>query len=101
MNVEHEVCDCTGNNWSHQDSNEGFKEQFGSHTRKTFRRFTTLGTSQIIRKVLQCETGRLSSGYHGWFRSTREKRPVTRDGIMVVVVVVMTTTTTTMMMMMM
>jgi hypothetical protein len=37
-----------------------------------------LGTSHIIRKVLQCETS-LSGGGHRWFkRSTGEKRPVTR-----------------------
>jgi hypothetical protein len=36
------------------------KERSGSYTSKTFDRFTTedtvLGTSHIIRKVLQCET---------------------------------------------
>jgi hypothetical protein len=51
--------DYTSNNWSHWNSNEKLKEKFGSGTRKTFNRFTTkaaiLGTSHIIRKVLQCE----------------------------------------------
>jgi hypothetical protein len=49
----------TSNNWSHWNSNGKLKEKFGSYTRKTFDRFTTktavLGTSHIIRKVLQCE----------------------------------------------
>ena len=58
-NVEPEMYDYTSNNWSHWDSNEKLKEKFGSCTEKTFDRFTTktavLGTSHIIRKVLQCE----------------------------------------------
>ena len=38
-----------------------------------------LGTSHVIRKVLQCETGSLSAADHRWFkRSTRKKRAVTR-----------------------
>jgi len=57
--VEPEMYDCTGNNWSHWNSNKRLKEKFGSCTRKTFDRFTTktavTGTSHIIRKVLQCE----------------------------------------------
>jgi len=40
-NVEHEMYDCTSNNWSHRKSNKRFKEKFGSHTRKTLNRFTT------------------------------------------------------------
>jgi hypothetical protein len=59
-NVEPEMCDYTSNKWSHWNCNEKLKEKFGSCTRKTFDRFTTkeaiLGTSHIIRKVLQCET---------------------------------------------
>ena len=39
MNVEPEMYDCTSNNRSHQNSNKGFKEKFGNHTRKTFNRF--------------------------------------------------------------
>jgi hypothetical protein len=39
--VEHQMCDCTSSNWSHRNSNKRFKEKFGSHTRKTFNRFTT------------------------------------------------------------
>jgi len=58
-NVGPEMYDYTSNNWSHWNSNEKLKEKFGSCTRKTFDRFTKktaiLGTSRIIRKVLQCE----------------------------------------------
>jgi hypothetical protein len=58
-NVEPEMYDYTGNNWSHWNGNEKLKETFGSCTGKTFDRFTkktaVLGTSHLIRKVLQCE----------------------------------------------
>jgi hypothetical protein len=40
-NVEYEVYDYTGNNWSHRNGNKRFKESFESHTRNTFNRFTT------------------------------------------------------------
>jgi len=40
-NVEPEMYDYTSNNWSHWNSNEKLKEQFGICTRKTFDRFTT------------------------------------------------------------
>jgi hypothetical protein len=40
-NVEHEMCDYTGNYWSHRKSNKMFNEKSGSCTRKTFTRFTT------------------------------------------------------------
>ena len=40
-NVEPEMYDCTGNNWSHWNSNEKLKETFGSHNRRPFDRFTT------------------------------------------------------------
>ena len=52
MNVELEMCDYTGNNWSHQNSKKRFKEKFGNHTRKTFNRFTAKEASHIIQKVL-------------------------------------------------
>jgi FtsZ-interacting cell division protein ZipA len=46
-------------NWSHWNSNEKLKEKFGSRTKKTFdsslQKTAILGTSHIIRKVLQCE----------------------------------------------
>ena len=57
-NVEPEMYDYTNNNWSHWNSNEKVKEKFGSCTRKTFdslQKTAILGTSHIIRKVLQCE----------------------------------------------
>ena len=40
-NVEPEMYDYTSNNWSHWNSNEKFKEKFGSCTGKTLDRFTT------------------------------------------------------------
>ena len=40
-NVEHEMYDCTSNNWSHWNSNEKIKEKFGSCTGTTFDRFST------------------------------------------------------------
>ena len=40
-NVECEMLDYTSNNWNHRNSNKGFKEKFGCHTRKTFNRFIT------------------------------------------------------------
>jgi hypothetical protein len=33
-NVEPEMYDYIGNNWSHRNSNEKLKEKFGSYTRK-------------------------------------------------------------------
>jgi hypothetical protein len=59
-NVEPEMYNYTNNNWSHWNSNEKLKEKYGSCTRKTLNRFATktaiLGTSDLIRKLLQCET---------------------------------------------
>jgi hypothetical protein len=58
MNVEPEMYNYTSNNWSYWNSNEKLKEKFGSRTRKTFnslQKTAVLGTSHIIRKVLQCE----------------------------------------------
>jgi hypothetical protein len=53
----------------------------GNNTRTTFNRFSTkktaiLGTSHIIRKVLQSGTGNLSGGVHCWLksRSAREEK---------------------------
>jgi len=82
-NVQHEVDDCTSNNWSQWNGNKRFKK-FGSHKSKIFGILTTktaiLGTSHTIRNVLQSETLSLSGGDHRWFkRSSRKKRPVTRD----------------------
>ena len=59
-NVEHEVCDYTGNSWSHRESNKRFKEKCGSRNRKIFNKFSTktaiLGASYIKHSVLQPET---------------------------------------------
>ena len=58
-NVEPEMYDYTSNNWSHWNSNEKLKEKFGSGTRKhsidSLQKTAILGTSHILRKVLQCE----------------------------------------------
>jgi len=52
----------------------------GKHSIDSLQKTTILGTSHIIWKVLQCEACSLSGGDHRWFkRSTRQKRPVTRD----------------------
>jgi hypothetical protein len=40
-NVQHEMYNYTSNNCSHRNGNKRFKEEFISHTRKTFNRFTT------------------------------------------------------------
>ena len=52
----------------------------GKHLIDSLQNAAILGTSHIIRKVLQCEACCLSGGDHHWFkRSTGKKRPVTRD----------------------
>jgi len=51
----------------------------GKHSVVLLQKTAILGTSHITRKVQQCDTGNLSSGDHCFFRSTRKKRPVTRD----------------------
>jgi hypothetical protein len=76
--------DCTDKNWSHLNSNEGLKEKFGRHTRKTFSRFTTKDSCTwnitLRRTAPQFKTWILSSGIQHWMkRSTRKKRPVRRD----------------------
>ena len=40
-NVEHEMYDYIGSNWSHRNCNNRFKEKYGSNDRKTFNRFRT------------------------------------------------------------
>ena len=58
-NVEPEMYDCTSNKWSHWNSNENLKEQFGNYTRKTLDRFTTkdsyIWNITHNTEVLQCE----------------------------------------------
>ena len=48
-----------------------------------------LGTSHIIWKVLQSETGSLSGGDHRWFRrSTRKKRLVTGENKIIIIIII-------------
>jgi len=50
----------------------------GKHSVYSLQKSAILGTSHIIRKVLQCETGSLSGGDHRWFKgSAGEKKRVT------------------------
>ena len=52
----------------------------GKHSTDSLQKTAILGTSHIIRKVLQCDAWSVSGGDHCWFnRSTGKKRPVTRD----------------------
>ena len=52
----------------------------GKHSIDSLQKTAVLGTSHIIRKVLQCEAWSVSGGDHCWFkRNTGKKRPVTRD----------------------
>ena len=57
-NVELEMYTFTSNNWSHWNSNEKLKKIFGTVPRKhsidSLQKTAILGTSPIIRKVLQC-----------------------------------------------
>ena len=59
-NVEPEKYDYTSNNWSHWNSNVKLKEKLeaipGKHSIDSLQKTAILGTSQIIREVLQCET---------------------------------------------
>ena len=57
MNVEPEMYDYTGNNWSHWNSNEKLNLEAipGRHSTDSLQKTAILGTSHIIRKVLQCE----------------------------------------------
>jgi hypothetical protein len=56
----------------------------GKRSIDSLQRTTILGTSHIIRKVLQCEAGSLSGGGHRWFKiSTRKKKPLTREIIII------------------
>jgi len=58
-NVETEMYDCTSNNLSHWNSNEKLKKNLetipGKHSIDSLQKTAILGTSHIIRKVLQCE----------------------------------------------
>ena len=58
-NVEPEMYDCTNNNRSHWNSNESLRKNLeavpGKHSIDSLHKTAILGTSDIIRKVLQCE----------------------------------------------
>jgi len=52
----------------------------GKHSIDSLQKTAILGTSHIIRKVLQCETWSLSGGDHRWLkRITGQKKPMTRE----------------------
>jgi hypothetical protein len=60
-NVEHEMLCHTSSHWGHWNCKQKFTKISGNNTRTTFSRFPTkktaiLGTSHIIRKVLQAES---------------------------------------------
>jgi hypothetical protein len=65
---------------SHRNCNQRTRKISGNNTRKAFNSFSTktaaLGTSHVIRKVLQSETSSLSGGVHRWF-----KRKITRKNL--------------------
>jgi len=59
---------------------KNFKAVPGKHSIDSLQKTAKLGISHVIRIVLQCEACSLSGVDHRWFkRSTRKKRPVTRD----------------------
>jgi hypothetical protein len=85
-NVEPEMYDYANNNWSTGIVTRSLRKHVedipGNHSIDSLQKTAILGTSHIIRKVLQCEPWSLSGGDHRWFRrSTRKKRPVTRDDV--------------------
>jgi hypothetical protein len=46
----------------------------GKHSIHSLQKTAVLGTSHIIRKVLQCETGSVSGGGHRWFKRSTGKK---------------------------
>jgi hypothetical protein len=58
-NLEPEMYDYTSNNWSNWNNNESLKKNLetapGKHSIDSLQKTAALGTSHIIRKVLQCE----------------------------------------------
>jgi t-SNARE complex subunit (syntaxin) len=56
----------------------------------SLKKTAVLGTSHIMRKVMQCETGSLGGGDHRWFkrRSTRKNRPVAREIIIIIIIII-------------
>ena len=58
----------------------------GKHSTDSLQKAAVLGTSHIIRKVLRYDTRSQSGGDRRWFkRSTRGKRPVTRNNIIIII----------------
>ena len=86
-NVDHAMCECTGDMWGHRNSNERFKDPFGSQSGETYSRSSTKDsciwniTHNSESAELQAETGRLRLADRRWLRrgSAREKRRVSRD----------------------
>jgi len=60
MNVEHDMYDYTGNNWSHRNTNKSLTNNLeatpGKDSIDSLQKTPILGTSCIIQKVLQSET---------------------------------------------
>jgi hypothetical protein len=60
VNVEPEIYDRTAKNWSHRNSNKFLNKNFeaipGTHSVDSLQQTAILGTSHLIRKVLQSET---------------------------------------------
>ena len=77
-NVEPQMYDCASNNWSHWNSNEKLKKNLETiprkHSTDSLQKTAILGTSHIIRKVLQCEAWSLSGGDHRWFKRSTGKK---------------------------
>jgi hypothetical protein len=59
MNVELEMYDYTNSNWSNWNSNENLKKNLepvtGKYLIDSLQKTAIIGTSHIIRRVLQCE----------------------------------------------
>jgi hypothetical protein len=59
-NVEPEMYEYTSSNWSHWNKNESLRKNMeaipGKHSTDSLQPTAVLGTSHIIRKILQCET---------------------------------------------
>jgi hypothetical protein len=59
-NVEDEICVLTGNNWNQWNSKKILKKNLeaipGKHSIDSLQSTSTLETSHIIGKALQCET---------------------------------------------
>ena len=60
----------------------------GKHSIDSLQKTAILGTSHIIRKVMQCEAWSLSGGDHRWFkRSTRKKCPWQRHPYRIIIII--------------